>query len=44
MANSNGKRERKRSGMNRHQLKGRAAKKREGKEYVDYVGMKKKAA
>lgn len=43
MANSTGKAARKQSGMNRHQLKGRAAKKREGKVYVDYVGMKRAA-
>lgn len=41
--NSTGKKARKRSGMNRHELKGRAAKKREGKKFVDYVGLKKAA-
>jgi hypothetical protein len=35
MANSNGKRARKQSGLNRHELKGRAAKKRENKVFVD---------
>jgi hypothetical protein len=35
MANSNGKKARKNSGLNRHELKGRAAKKREGKIFID---------
>jgi len=41
--NATGKKMRKQSGMNRHQLKGRAARKRDGKVYVDYVGLKKAA-